>query len=71
MTARYRTVDGDVLDAICRAHYGTEAQIGPVLDANPGLAAVAPIYPAGVEIDLPDLPEPATGGTLRLWGTAP
>jgi ribonuclease I len=37
----WRTTDGDMLDAVCRAHYGTEAQVPAVLAANPGLAKEA------------------------------
>lgn len=64
----WRTTSGDMLDAICRAHYGTEAQVPAVLDANPGLAALGPVYPAGVLITLPVIAAPATPGQLRLWG---
>ena len=64
----WRTTDGDMLDAICRTHYGTEAQVPAVLAANPGLAALGPVYPAGVLITLPPLPAPVAAGQVRLWG---
>ena len=67
MTARYRTVDGDVLDAICWRHYGHERATAAVLEANPGLAARGPVLPAGVVIELPDL-QPPTTAVIRLWG---
>lgn len=65
----YRTRDGDVLDAICRAELGSEALVTAVLELNPGLAALGPIYPAGIEIELPaTAPEPVRSGEIRLWG---
>lgn len=64
----WRTTTGDMLDAICRAHYGTEAQVPAVLAANPGLAARGPVYPAGVLITLPVVVAPAEAGQIRLWG---
>jgi len=51
----YQTVAGDVLDAICAKHYGDNAfDIRKVLEANPGLAAKGPVYPARLTIVLPD-----------------
>jgi phage tail protein X len=64
----WRTTDGDMLDAICREHYGTEAQVAAVLEANRGLAALGPVYPAGVLITLPVIAVPAEAGQIRLWG---
>lgn len=68
MSRMYRTIDGDVLDAICKAQLGSEAHLAAVLDANPGLAERGPIYPAGVEIVLPDVAPPVVTGQIRLWG---
>lgn len=64
----WRTTDGDMLDAICRAHYGTEAHVPAVLEANRGLAAAGPIYPAGLLITLPVIAAPAAPAQIRLWG---
>jgi phage tail protein X len=64
----WRTNDGDMLDAICSSHYGTEAQVAAVLEANRGLAALGPVYPAGVLITLPVIASPAEAGQIRLWG---
>ncbi|MCD3716391.1 tail protein X, partial [Escherichia coli] len=47
------TRDGDVLDAICATHYGTEnlsAVLTLVLEANQGLAEKGAVYPAGIRI---------------------
>lgn len=66
----YRTKEGDMLDAICKAEFGSEAHTPRVLDANPGLADLGPVYPAGLLIRLPaPAPTPARG-TVRLWGRA-
>lgn len=70
MSRLYRTIEGDMLDAICKAELGTEAHVPAVLDANPGLAALGPVYPAGILITLPDLPTAATRPAIRLWGRA-
>jgi phage tail protein X len=64
----WNTTDGDMLDAICRAQYGTEAQVPAVLAANPGLAALGPVYAAGVLITLPVVAAPVEAGQVRLWG---
>lgn len=63
----YTTIDGDMVDAVCRRHYGRRrGAVEAVLAANPGLAAQGPLLPAGVEILLPDLPDPAPP-VERLW----
>ncbi len=65
----YKTADGDMLDAICFAHYGNETPfVEKVLDANRELAALGSVYPAGVVITLPDLPaEKAKINVVSLW----
>ena len=67
--ALYRTKDGDVLDAICLAYYDqSQGYIEAVLNANPRLADIGPILPAGIEIELPDFPAlTIANDTLRLW----
>lgn len=67
--AAYVTSDGDMLDAVCRHHYGPRAgTVEAVLQANPGLAGRGPVLPAGVRIELPDLGEaPPSSGAVRLW----
>lgn len=66
----YRTRAGDMLDAICKAELGSEAHVPAVLAANPRLADLGPIYPAGVTISLPEVAAPVSAGTVRLWGRA-
>lgn len=65
----YRTKDGDVLDALCLTQYGARAGAAEaVLNANPGLAALGPVYASGVMITFPDLPAATPGvATIRLW----
>ena len=64
---RYVTLAGDMVDAVCHAHYGRRrGAVEAVLAANPGLAAMGPVLPAGVEILLPELPPPGPP-IARLW----
>jgi phage tail protein X len=64
----YRTRDLDMLDWICRKHYGrTAGAVEAVLEANPGLAELGPVYAAGVLIKLPELPSASAGKAIRLW----
>ncbi len=67
--ATYRTSEGDVIDAVCRRFYGREAgAVEAVLEANPGLAELGPVLPAGTLVELPDLPRPLeTIETVKLW----
>jgi phage tail protein X len=63
----YRTTDGDMLDAICAAHYdGDTAMLPAVLALNPGLAVQPPILPSGIEIIIPPARRPVRE-TQRLW----
>lgn len=66
----YRTLQGDMLDAICRAELGAEAHVPVVLDLNPGLAGLGPVYPAGLLITLPDRIAAPRVTQVRLWGRA-
>ena len=65
-----RSVDGDRLDWICRRWYGElfPGAVEAVLAANPGLAALGPVLPAGVEIVMPDLTPPVrVARPIALW----
>lgn len=65
---RYRCSEGDVLDAICLAHYGRTGTVEAVLAINPGLGSHGPILPAGLVITLPNLgPATKVRHTIRLW----
>jgi len=63
----YRTIDGDMVDTICKRHYGTEAQAVAVYEANPGLAQMGPVLPKGVEINLPETATEPVRELKRLW----
>lgn len=67
---RYVANDGDMLDAVCKAELGSEAHVAEVLDLNPHLADLGPVYAAGTVILLPDAATPTTRPSVRLWGTA-
>lgn len=56
MSKTILTVDGDRLDKICWAHYGsTEGRIVErALEANPGLSSVIE-FPAGTRVFLPNI----------------
>lgn len=64
---RYRTAEGDTVDAIAWRHYGRESAALAILEANPRLADHGPVLPAGLSIVLPELPEAAPEATIRLW----
>lgn len=70
MPTIWLTRDGDVLDAVCAAHYGTEnlsAVLTLVLEANQGLAERGAVYPAGVRIVLPEITQQITESPYNLW----
>ena len=68
MAQIYRCKDGDMLDWICWKYYGRQAgAVEAVLEANSGLADRGPVYPAGLEITLPDLPASNETDVVRLW----
>ena len=67
--AQYRTREGDILDAVCKAWYGESSRYTEaVLEHNPGLADQGSILPSGVIIELPDLSNLSVKqGSVRLW----
>ena len=68
MSQLYITQQFDEVDHICWRYYGRTAQaVEAVLVANPGLADMMPLLPAGITILLPSIPEPDTGVVLRVW----
>jgi phage tail protein X len=68
MSQLYTTRQFDELDAVCHSYYGrTQQTVEAVMVANPNLADLMPILPAGLLIELPDLPAPSTSETLRIW----
>jgi len=68
LMTKYRTKQGDMVDAICYKFYGRESAAVDVLKANPGLAGQGSVLPSGIIIDLPPLATPATPSkAVRLW----
>jgi phage tail protein X len=68
MSQLYVTRQFDELDLICWQYYGrTQQTVEAVMVANPNLADLMPILPQGLTIELPDLPDPETTTTLRIW----
>ncbi|MGB1374074.1 MAG: tail protein X [Aequoribacter sp.] len=66
--AKYRTRQGDMLDRICLEFYGYSSEaVEVVLKHNPGLAALGPVYEAGVIIELPQLKLKGKIDRVRLW----
>lgn len=68
----YTTKQGEMLDEICFRFYGrTAGTVEAVLEANPGLSALPPVFEEGTTIVLPDLgltgDRPTTKETVRLW----
>lgn len=68
MSRQITTRQGDVVDQIALAFYGrTGKATEAVLDANPHLADLPPVLPAGVLVTLPDLPTTPERKRLKLW----
>jgi phage tail protein X len=68
MSQLYITRQFDELDDICWRFYGrTQQTVESVLLVNPNLADLLPVLPEGLTILLPDLPQPETTETLRIW----
>jgi phage tail protein X len=68
MKATIITRDNDMLDAICKRHYGRESLVPAVLEANPHLAKLPALLPAGVEIILPEISDtPSSLPEIRIW----
>lgn len=69
MMQTYRTSDGDTVDYIAWKYYQTlEGRVvEQLLEANPGIADLGPVLPAGVLLTMPDIaPEQHEQGA-RLW----
>lgn len=65
----YIASEGDSVDLIAWKHYGTQGArvVERVLEANPGLADLGPLLPAGTAVTLPDLDTAAEKTGTRLW----
>ncbi|MEP9011522.1 phage tail protein [Enterobacter sp. JMULE2] len=67
MAKIYTTRAGDMLDEICWRFYGAEQEMIAVLEANPGLAELGDVYPAGIKITLPDKVATPVMQAETLW----
>ncbi len=68
MSLTTRSEDGDTVDYIAWRHYGDRPGAAEaILAANQNLADSGPIFPAGIEITLPDLIEETTTEAISLW----
>lgn len=64
----YTTTEGDMVDAIAHARFGTSRlHAERILDANPGLAAAGEKLPAGVTIKIPVPEVQDRREARRLW----
>lgn len=62
------TSDGDMVDQLAYRHYGThEGTTEAILEVNPGLAALGPVLPAGLTINLPTIERPVPEITVKLY----
>ena len=65
---RYIARDGDMMDLISFKYYGTEANTGKMLEANPDLASAKAILSAGDIVFLPEFETPPKKlDVIRLW----
>ena len=69
MMQTYRTSDGDTLDYIAWKFYRMlEGRVvEQLLDANPGIADLGPVLPAGVLVNMPDIAPQQQEQGVRLW----
>ena len=64
----YRAADGEVLDAIARASYGSEYAFTTLLAANPPLTESPPHLTAGTLVGLPPADPPASEArSVQIW----
>lgn len=62
--------EGELVDELCWRTLGrTEKVTEMTLELNPGLAALGPRLPAGLEVRLPEMPETAlpVREVVKLW----
>lgn len=68
MSIIYTTKDGDILDQICQNYYGKTSKIVErVIEANPHIVELEPVFEAGIKITLPDITEEKESETVKLW----
>lgn len=65
MRKTYTTIQGDMWDMIAKRIYGDEAALNVLLGVNQCYADVV-VFPAGVELDVPEYTAPVTS-MLPPW----
>ena len=67
--AEYITSHADTADYIAWKHYGTQdgQVVEQLVEANPGLADLGPVLPAGILLTLPDVQPATSAQVVRLW----
>ena len=68
----YQTRDGDMLDYVCYLHYGEQYHqnariVEQVLEHNPNLSTLGPVYPANVLITLPHISTNTRDDAIKIW----
>jgi phage tail protein X len=63
------TIDGDTVDLIAHTYYGKHTKnTEAIYEANPGLAAKGPVFPAGLIIKIPPVSAKVEPKQFRrLW----
>lgn len=69
MTQQYIASEGDTVDYIAWRVYGTQEArvVEQLLDANPGVADLGPVLPAGTTLTLPTLDTSTERAGVKLW----
>ena len=68
MSIIYTTKDGDILDQICQNYYGQTSKIvEQVIEANPHIVELEPVFEAGIKITLPDIIQQKESEIVKLW----
>lgn len=66
---QYRASQGDTVDFIAWRVYGTQGSqvVEQLLEANPGLADIGPVLPAGTLVNCPEIDTTQKAQGTRLW----
>lgn len=67
--AQYLTKDGDTLDEIAYRYYGNTNNkvVENIIEENFGITNLAPILPAGILIELPEVKQSTEKRKVKLW----
>lgn len=62
----YKTISGQTWDMISKEVYGTELNVGALMEANPKLLDIF-IFPADIELTIPEVDEENTDLPPWRW----